>query len=79
MTDPEMLDFYDEEVVKLIFLKYGMPVEKAFPAFLNSRTYRMLADSKMGMEQFGPPGVFDMWECEQVTGSPLNSAYLRMV
>ena len=40
MTDPEMLDFYDEEVVKLISQKYGTPVEKALPAFLNSAYLR---------------------------------------
>lgn len=77
MTDPEILDFYDEEVVKLISQKYGWPVEKALAEFLNSRTYRMLADAKMEMWQFGPPGIFSIWESERETGSPLNSAYLR--
>lgn len=75
--DPEIMDFYDEEVVKLISDKYGVAPEEALPMFLRSRTYRMLSDPKMEMWQFGPPGIFSIWECERETGSPLNSDYLR--
>jgi len=76
--DPEIMDFYDESVVKLIAEKYGYTPAEALPLFLSSRTYRMLADPKMEMWQFGPPGIFDMWESERETGSPLNSPYLTM-
>ncbi len=48
------------------------------PSFLNSQTYRMLANPAMEMWQFGPAGIFDMWESERVTGTPQGSAYLRM-
>ena len=77
--DPEILDFYDSEVVKLIIEKYDYDEREALPAFLNSQTYAMLANPEMGMCQFGPPAIFDMWECEKVTGNPRLSAYLRMV
>jgi len=75
--DPEVMDFYDEEVVRLMTEKYGYTPEEALPLFLNSQTYRMLADPKMEMWQFGPAGIFDMWESERTTGRPQNSAYLR--
>ena len=76
--DPEIMDFYDESVVKLIVEKYGFTPAEALPLFLSSRTYRMLVDPKMEMWQFGPPGIFAIWESERVTGSPLNSPYLKM-
>ena len=62
-----------------ILEKYGYDEREALPAFLNSQTYAMLANPEMGMCQFGPPAIFDMWECEKVTGNPRLSAYLRMV
>ncbi|MGN0854609.1 MAG: hypothetical protein ACI4R9_03695 [Kiritimatiellia bacterium] len=76
--DPEVMDFYDENVTRMIAEKYGYTPAEALPLFLSSRTYRMLADPKMEMWQFGPPGIFDMWESERVTGTPLNSPYLKM-
>lgn len=48
----------------------------AFKKFLNSETYRMLKNIKLEMWEFGCPAIFDMWEYEQKTGSPLNSSYL---
>jgi len=75
--DPEVMDYYDEEVVKLIAEKYGIDHAEALPMFLRSRTYRMLSDPRMEMWQFGPPGIFDIWDSEHRTGSPLNSDYLR--
>jgi len=75
--DPEVMDFYDEAVVRLMMEKYGFRPVEALALFLGSRTYRMLADPKMALWQFGPAGVFDMWESERVTGTPLNSPYLR--
>lgn len=77
--DPDVLVFYDEEVVKRIVAKYGYDAKSALGAFLNSRTYRMLANPAMEMWQFGPEGIFDIWESERVTGAPQSSAYLRMV
>lgn len=77
-VDPEMLDYYDEEVVRRIVEKYGYAPTEALSLFLNSKTYRMLANPAMEMWQFGPAGIFDIWESERVTGTPQGSAYLRM-
>lgn len=76
--DPEILDFYDIEVVKMIIEKYGMGEREALSAFLESKTYAMLVDPEMDMCRFGPPGIFDIWEAERVTGSPGNSNYLKV-
>lgn len=78
-VDPEVLDYYDEEVVRLIVEKYGFDAKDALADFLNSQTYRMLANPAMEMWQFGPIGIFNIWESEKVTGTPQRSAYLRMV
>ena len=75
--EPDMLDFYDCEVTKLISEKYGVGHMDALRRFLASETYGMLMDVSYGMAAFGAPAVFDMWEAEQVTGDPRNSAYVR--
>ena len=75
----DVLDYYDEEVVRRIIEKYGYSERNAFEQFIGSQTYRMLANPAMEMWQFGPEGLFNIWESEKVTGSPKNSAYLRMV
>ena len=76
-TDPEILDYYDEEVVKRIVEKYAYTEQEALDLFLNSETYRMLANPDMEMWQFGPSGIFDIWETERIAGSPRRSVYLR--
>lgn len=76
--DPEILDFYDAEVVKKIIEKYGLSEREALSAFLESKTYAMLVDPEMDMCRFGPPGIFDIWEVERVTGSPRNSNYMKV-
>ena len=75
----DVLDYYDAEVVRHIIEKYGYGERDAFEQFIGSQTYRMLANPAMEMWQFGPEGLFNIWESEKVTGSPKNSAYLRMV
>ncbi len=75
--DPEILDFYDTEVAKMIVEKYGYSEQDAVVAFLESKSYKMLVNPDMGMCQFGPAAIFDMWECERITGTPLKSSYLR--
>lgn len=37
----------------------------------------MLSDEKLQMWEFSPSEIFDMWENEQITGTPQNSLYLR--
>ena len=74
----EMLDYYDEEVVRRIVEKYGYGEREALELFLSSKTYQMMVNPDMAMWQFGPGGIFNIWESERITGSPLRSAYLRM-
>lgn len=74
---PFILDFYDKEVSKKISRKYGFSLMDSYRKFLNSKTYRMLSNPKLEMWDFSPEGIFDMWENEQVTGSPQSSLYLR--
>lgn len=78
-TSVDILDYYDEEVSRRIMEKYGYGEREALELFLDSQTYRMLANPAMAMWQFGPEGIFNIWESEKVTGTPKNSAYLRMV
>ena len=77
-TSPEVLDYYDEEVVRRIVEKYGYGEREALELFLRSKTYQMMANPDMAMWQFGPEGIFNIWESEKITGSPQRSAYLRM-
>lgn len=71
------LEYYDKEIIKMIVEKYDYSYMKALKLFLNSETYKMLRNVNLEMWDFGYPAIFDMWECEQITGSPLNSSYLR--
>ena len=75
----DILDYYDEEVVRRIVEKYGYGEREALEQFLESQTYAMLVNQSMAMWQFGPEGIFNIWESEKITGSPMNSAYLRMI
>ena len=66
-TSAEILDYYDEEVVKMIALR----------EYLQSETYSMMTDSELEMWEFGASAIFEMWENEKITGNPRNSIYLR--
>ena len=74
---PYILAYYDKEIVKKICNKYGFEPMTALKLFLKSQTYQMLADIDLQMWDFSPIGIFDIWECEQVTGTLQNSLYLR--
>lgn len=72
-----ILDYYDKEVVKMISEKYGFNELEALRKFLNSETYSMMSDESLEMWEFGCPAIFNMRECEQITGNPRNSSYFR--
>ncbi len=72
------LDYYDREIIKMIVEKYNYSYMEALKKFLNSETYRMLRNEELEMWEFGCHAIFEMWECEQITGSPLSSSYLRV-
>lgn len=73
----DILCFYNEKVLKMICDKYGLNSMNALRRFLFSETYQMLCNPNLEMWDFGPIGIFDMWEAEQVTGNPRNSLYIR--
>ena len=70
--DSEELFLYDREIVKLINEKYNISFMEAFKNFINSETYKMLENKNLAMNYFSTLAIFDMWEAEKVTGSPLN-------
>ena len=74
---PEILDYYDEEVVSRIVGKHGYSEREALALFLRSKTYRLLSNPEMGMTQFGPEAIFNIWESERITGDPRRSDYMR--
>lgn len=71
------LDYYDTQVTSMIADKYDMDPLDAARAFVLSETHAMLEDARCALWDFGPGGVFDMWEVEQVTGDPRRSVYVR--
>ncbi len=73
----DILCFYNEKVTGMICDKYGLNSMDALRRFLFSETYQMLHNPSLEMWDFGPLGIFDMWESEQVTGNPRNSLYIR--
>lgn len=74
---PEIVDYYDGEVVKMIAEKYGCPHMEALRQFVMSKTHELLEDENTGMTAFGAGAVFDIWEAEKITGDPRNSIYIR--
>lgn len=74
---PYILKFYDKEVIRLIREKYGLDEWDALRRFIQSETYSMLSDPSLEMWDFGCPAIFNMWECEQITGDPRNSSYFK--
>lgn len=76
-TEPEIIEYYDSEIVKMISNKYGMSQMDALKAFVYSKTHEMLENQDCGMTDFGAEAVFEIWECEKITGNPKNSVYIR--
>ena len=75
--EPEVIDYYNNEVVMMIMEKYGLRQMDAFKVFVNSKTHEMLENEEYGMTDFGAEAIFEIWECEKVTGIPQNSVYIR--
>lgn len=68
---------YVTYVVKRICEKHGLPSSLALRRFLFSKTYRMFSNPKMELWEYAPETIFELWECEQITGDPRNSIYIR--
>lgn len=75
--DPEIVEYYDNEVVMMIVEKYGLSQMDALKAFVCSKTHEMLENEDCGMTDFGAGAIFEIWECEKVTGDPKKSVYIR--
>ena len=75
--DARTIDFYDRHVSQMISEKYGFDEKKAIRAFLESETYQMLINPELEICTLSPLIVFDMWECEKITGNPRRSQYIR--
>lgn len=76
-VNPEILDYYNGEAVKMISEKYGMSYLEALRSFVCSKTHEMLENEDCGMTEFGAQAIFEIWECEKITGDPKNSVYVR--
>ena len=75
--EPEIVDYYNNEVVVMIAEKYGMSQMDALKAFVNFKTHEMIENAECGMTDFGAEAIFEIWECEKITGDPRKSIYIR--
>lgn len=75
--EPEVIDYYDNEVVMMITEKYGLSEMDALKSFVSSKTHEMLENKDCGMTDFGAEAIFEIWECEKVTGDQKKSVYIR--
>lgn len=75
--DPEIIDYYNIEVVNMIVEKYGYSQMDAFRMFVLSKTHEMLENEECGLTSFGAGAIFEIWETKRVTGDPKNSVYIR--
>ena len=74
---PYYLHFLSRHIVRELVNRYGLTPMEALQRFLNSETYRMASAPELAMWEFSDAAIFEMWECEQITGNPRNSSYLR--
>lgn len=51
--EPEIVDYYDCEVIIRIAEKYGLSQMDALKAFVRSKTHEMLENEDCGMTEFG--------------------------
>ena len=75
--DPDIIDYYNEEVVKMMVDKYGFSYMNALREFVFSHTHEMLEDGDFGLTSYGAGAILEIWEAEKITGSPCNSIYIR--
>ena len=76
---PNSLCYYDHAVTDLMMEKYGFDRMQALRLFLCSETHALLEYQDYGMSSFGSHGIFEIWECEMITGDPRNSVYIRCI
>ena len=76
-TSPELIEYYDKEVSRMIAEKYGYTLMEALRLFVFSETHELLENQDMGLTMFAAFGVFDIWEAERITGDPRRSVFIR--
>lgn len=74
---PFILSDYIADIIGRICEKYGFEEKAAMRKFISSETCRMLENPELEMWEFCPDVIFEIWECEQITGNPRNSSYIR--
>ena len=74
---PFILSDYISDITGQICEKYGYDEQTALRSFISSETCHMLETPELEMWEFCPDVIFEMWECEQITGNPRNSIYIR--
>ena len=74
---PFILSDYISDITGQICEKYGYDEQTALRSFISSETCHMLENPELEMLGFCPDVIFEMWECEQITGNPRNSIYIR--
>ena len=75
--EPEIIDYYNKEVVSMMVDKYGYSFMEALREFVSSQTHAMLEDDEQGLSAYGAGAILEMWEAEKITGNPCNSIYIR--
>ena len=58
--DPEIIDYYDCEVIQMIAEKYGFSQMEALKEFICSKTHEMLENADFGMTEFGAGALLDI-------------------
>ena len=58
--EPEIVDYYDNEVVEMISDKYGLSQMDALKLFVCSKTHEMLENEDCGMTEFGAGALFEL-------------------
>ena len=81
-SQADMFEFVHPKLSKVYGIryyceKYGYDEQTALRNFTSSETCRMLKNPELEMWEFCPDIIFEMWECEQITGNPRNSIYIR--
>ncbi|MDR2233140.1 MAG: hypothetical protein LBE56_08465 [Tannerella sp.] len=76
-TKSDYMFFFDRWLIPMIVEKYGVDEEKALRMFINSETYKMLADRETKLFRESPLVILDMYDAERETGSPRNSTYIK--
>lgn len=74
-----LISKYISIITKQICEKYGYDEQTALRNFTSSETCRMLKNPELEMWEFCPDIIFEMWECEQITGNPRNSMSILQV